>query len=120
MSDQTREAADRAVDAIRELTRLTAAGQDHLHCPGDVSEVIAGLQVRTGQLPRLLAHVASWLTTEGRCGRIDYDGSDPAQYWIGQVNASLSEALAGADQLAAALGEAHGAARGQTPAGGAR
>jgi hypothetical protein len=87
VSDQTCEAADRAADAIRDLVRLTAVGQDHLRCPADVSEIAAALQLVAGQLPRLLAHLTSWLTAEGRAGRIGYDGSDPARYWIGQVNA---------------------------------
>jgi hypothetical protein len=120
VSDQTREAAGRAADAIRELVRLTGDGQDHLRSPVDVSGIAAGLQLIGGQLPRLLAHLASWLATEGRARRIGYDGSDHARYWIGQVNACLSEALAGADQMAAALDEAHHAARGLTPADGAR
>jgi len=119
VSAQTREAAGRAADAIRELVRLTAAGQDHLNSPADVSEIAAGLQVIAGQLPRLLAHLASWLATEGRRRRIGYDGSDPARYWIGQVNACLSEALAGAGQMAAALDEARNAAAGLRPAGSA-
>ena len=117
MSAQTREAADRAADAISELARLTAAAQEHLRSPADVSDIAAGLHEMTGQLLPLLAHLASWLTAEGRGGRIGYDGSDPAQYWIGQVNACLSEALAGADQMAAALDEVHNAAAGLRPAG---
>jgi hypothetical protein len=116
VSAQTREAADRAAGAIRELARVTAVGQDHLRCPADVTGIAAGLQAMARQLPPVLAHLASWLTSEGRAGRIGYDGSDPARYWIGQVNWYLSEALAGADQMAAALDEARHAARGLIPA----
>jgi hypothetical protein len=110
MSNRTRQAADRAASAIGELAALTATGQDDPQSPADVSEIIAGLQVMAGQLPQIVAHLASWLTAEARAGRIGYDGADPARQQIAYVNAYLSQALAGADQLAAALNEAHKAA----------
>jgi hypothetical protein len=51
VSDQTREAADRAADAIRELVRLTAAGQDHLSSPASDGG-IAGRGPSCGQVDK--------------------------------------------------------------------
>ncbi len=107
---------------MRELTRIRAMAMrlkgTRPGCSGNqaVSEVVAGLQTMAGQLPQLLAQLASWLIIEGDGGRIEHDSGEPARPWIGRVIAGLSDASAAADEMAAALTEAHGATGGlRTP-----
>jgi hypothetical protein len=58
MSDQANDLASQASDAIRTLIHLTR-GDHGLENPGDVTDIIAGLQTMAAQLPQLLAQLAA-------------------------------------------------------------
>ena len=111
MSDETRQLAGQAAEAIRSLNHLTR-GDDALEYPGDVYEVVASLRQMAERLPQLLAQLASWLKAEGDAGRVGHDGGDDAREQIGQVIAGLSVAITGADEMAVGLQEAHNSASG--------
>jgi hypothetical protein len=101
MSDTTQDLADQAAEAIQSLCRLTR-GEEALKHPGDVCEVVAGLQTMAARLPRLFAQLASWLVVEVDGGRLEHDSGEPAGPWIRRVNLELSYASSAADQMAAA------------------
>jgi hypothetical protein len=109
MSDQAQAMADEAAQAIQSLCYLTR-GEEAPEHPGDLYQVLAGLRTMAAQLPQLFAQLASWLIIEGDGGRIEHDSGQPVRPWTGEVTAGLAGASAAADELAAALTEAHGAA----------
>lgn len=108
MSDDIRDLADRAAEAIRALNHLTR--NDGLGYPSDVYDIIGSLQLMAQRLPQLFSQLGAYLITEGNEGRIRHDHGEPEWPSIDGVLNGLTNASEAADRLAAALASAQSAA----------
>jgi hypothetical protein len=99
------EIAGQAAEVIRALSDLTS-GDTEFAGPGEVRDVIGGLE-RMGQgLPHLCEQLARILVVQREEGRIAGGSGRDLDFWVAEAVEALAAAAQAADMMAAALGQA--------------
>ena len=114
------ELATQAAHAIRALNELTHGGGE-LTSPGDVSDIVASLELVGRELPQLCEQLARFLVIKHEDGQLAHgSGVDPDPS-VTEVIEALAAAGQAADMMSAALSEARGASapliRSRSPSG---
>lgn len=106
MTDEARDLADEAAEAIRSLNHLTLGGTG-LEDPGDLYSVVANLASMAGRLPQLLTQLGQWLEHEHTAGRVGHDSGGDVDATVADVQDKLRAAYLAAEHLRVGLGQAH-------------
>jgi hypothetical protein len=100
-----RELADRAAEAVRELTELTSDSADFARLD-DVRDVIASLERMGQDLPQLCEQLARILVVQREEGQITQEAGRDPELWVIEAIEALAAAGQAADMMTAALTQA--------------
>lgn len=107
-SKSPRELASSAAESIRALNHATLSCRDGWEYPGDVYDVIGGLDQMAGGLNQALEQIWMLLSGLAADGHVRGDRGDADQD-MAAARVALDQARASADQLVSALSRAHSA-----------